>query len=386
MRVASVTRRVAESDVEYLTAAATTRAVAMAGRAQQLIIVDQSPLPRVLAQALLEARHARPHLKVVVVTDPRGEVAGGTPVHYLSTLEAAGVIVTRVHLGRLRDPSPLYSSLWRLGFGWWDNPYEDPPGVMTLKMRLRQRNQKRDARQLIVADDGAGGWLSVVATGDSGMAVAMRGGVARDIASGELEVARWSGDDDRLPLPPPTDARGLGAVDVRWLTESAVRNAVLDAIESAGHGDQISVRLGELGDRRIVRALEVAARRTSVRVLLDPQSTVNRVVAGELQRVRGALQVRWSAGTQGSVVYVTHQADLWMCVGSTALTRPDSGDFNLTGNVELRLPQRAAMARAAIADFDAAWTAATGVERYAEHSTLKYWRYRVNEAVGLGGE
>ena len=351
-----------------------------------MIIVDQSPLPRALAQALLERKHARPNLKVVVVSDPRSEMEGGTPIHYLASLESVGAIVARVRLERLRDPNPFYSSLWRLLFGWWDDPYEDRTGQLTLKMRLREHNGKQDERRILVADDGIGGWRSVLEmdAGESG--IALYGGVARDIVAGELQVAQWSSDDDRLPAPPPPDRRALGSVDERWLTESAVRNALLDALGAARPGDHIGVLAGALGDRRIVDALKFAAARAAVRVLLDPSVADNRALAAELLQAGGKLELRWlSVPRGGSLAYVSHDADLWVCMGSTALTRRDTGDFNLSGNVELRLPAHAAMARASLADFDTAWSHAAPGAQYTDRSTLDYWRYRLSETIGLAG-
>ena len=94
------------------------------------------------------------------------------------------MIVARVRLDRLRDPIPLYSALWRLGIAWWSDPFEEAPrglarGAAPLEPKAR-------SRQLIVADDGAGGWISLM-PGGGDLAVEIAGGPARDIAASELK-------------------------------------------------------------------------------------------------------------------------------------------------------------------------------------------------------
>ena len=65
--------------------------------------------------------------------------------------------MARVRLDRLRDSNPLYSGVWRLLFGWWSDPFDEPAGRVTLLTWSRMRNCKADQRQLVVADDGSGG-------------------------------------------------------------------------------------------------------------------------------------------------------------------------------------------------------------------------------------
>ncbi len=167
--VASPAARVPESDVEFLfdshpRAEILARELAVIDRAEQVVLIDHSPLAGELAQQLAARKRARPNLKIVVVTDPGNEVFGGTPAEYLTSLERAGVLVARVRLDRLRDSNPLYSGLWRLCCGWWSDPFDEVPGKITLPAWLRMLNHKSDERQLMVADDGNGGWFSIVAS------------------------------------------------------------------------------------------------------------------------------------------------------------------------------------------------------------------------------
>ena len=160
-RVASLPARLSESQIDFLDDLAPAGAILQRetetiGRAEQAVVLHQSPLARELADALLLRKRQRPNLKVMLVTDPRNEVYGGTPARTLNALERAGIVVVRTRLERLRDSNPLYSSLWRLCVGWWSDPFDENPGEASLRSSLRRLNLKADRRQLLVADDGAG--------------------------------------------------------------------------------------------------------------------------------------------------------------------------------------------------------------------------------------
>src|SRR6202011_3259500 len=115
--VSSLPARLAESQVDFIDddshrGESLKREIEAVGRAEQVIVLDQCPLAHALAKQLLLRKRQRPNIKIMLVTDPRNEVYGGTPAQTLSTLEAAGIIVARTRLARLRDSNPLYSRVW----------------------------------------------------------------------------------------------------------------------------------------------------------------------------------------------------------------------------------------------------------------------------------
>jgi PLD-like domain len=393
----SLTSRLSESDVDFLYGSARSsdalaREAAVIDHAEQLIVIDRSPVGRELALRLLARKRARPNLKVLLVTDPGNEVFGGTPAHYLTSLEKAGIIVARVRLDRLRDSNPLYSSAWRLLFGWWSDPFDEPPERVTLRTWSRMLNSKADRRQLMMADDGSGGWTAVIAPGAAAV-LTLRGSLARSMIASELQIAGWSTDDDRLPPAPQMDMRGVGSIDARFLTEGAIESALLDAIAAAGRDDEISIAVENLSDRRLIAAsLSAAARGARLQVLLARNRIPNQAVAGELLRdggVRGggSIEVRWYRIEQGAshpaLLIVRHRTDLWMNVGSANFSRRSLGDLNLESSVELRMPARAAPARAVNDYFAALWSGAAADTDTADESATAYWRYRIVEATGL---
>ncbi|MGB6353157.1 MAG: phospholipase D-like domain-containing protein [Steroidobacteraceae bacterium] len=410
IHVVSETARLSEADVDFLYPAQSRPAsggqdLAAIDRAEQLIVLDRSPVTPDLAQHLLARKRQRPNLKVVVVTDPAAEAFGGTPLHTLAALEESGIIVARVRLDRLRDSNPLYSGLWRLALDWWSDPFDEAPGG--LPALLRRLNFKADQRQLMVADDGAGGWIASVGTGGgvaagsgavaggkpgASAALMLRGSLARAITGSELQIAAWSTGDDRLPPSPQSDGRGVGSIDARFLTEGAIEGALFDAISAAETGDQICIAVDNLSDRRLIGAmLRAAARGARLQVLLALNGMPNQPVAAELMdNGAGRIEVRWypaaSAAPRARLLLVRHRADLWLNLGSADFTRRNLGDLNLEAAVELRMPARAVPARAAAEHFAQIWSSAStepSPGSLEQGALLAYWRYRLAEAVGL---
>lgn len=392
--VASLTTRLADSQIQIVSAPdraeeVEARELAAIDHASELIVLDQAPLSRTVGQHLLLQRIKRPNLRIVLVSDPRSEAYGGTPVEYLESLERAGVIVSRVRLDRLRDCVPPYSALWRLALGWWSDPFDESRGEEGLRAWLRARNAKADQRHLLVADDGAGGWISLLPARTGGdLAVQISGDFARGVAASELEVAGWSSGDDRLPPPPRRQPLSPGSIDARFLTEGAIRGALLEALAAAAPGDEVALAAPRLSERRLIVALEdAAARGAHARVLLDPAAAPNTTVAAELERDgAGRIEVRWlQAVAEGmeSLALIARHGELWASAGATDFSRPSLDDIDLESALELRLPARAAAARTLQAHFDGEWHAAAPYERHAQESRADYWRYRLIAAAAL---
>ena len=390
----SRTARLSDADVDFLYESPRRRAavapdLSAIDHAEQLIVLDRSPVTRELAQRLLARKHLRPHLKIVLVTDPANEAFGGSPAQTLTSLEQAGVIVARVRLDRLRDSNPLYSGLWRLAFGWWSDPFDETPGRATLPALARTRNSKSDQRQLVVADDGSGGWIAIIAPTGAAASLTLRGPLARAIIAGELQVAAWSTDDDRLPVSPSMDDRGVGSIDARFLTEGAIETALFDAIGAAGSGDRLGIAVENFSERRLIAAaLRAAARGASLQVLLARNREPNQAVADELLRSGGGrIEIRWYLGSDAAslpkLLLFRHGDDMWMNLGTANYTRRNLGDLNLAASVELRMPARAAAARAITEYFSEAWSVAAADPKFAAASAADYWHYRIAEASGL---
>ncbi len=399
-RVASLPARLSESQIDFLDDLAPPGAILQReteaiSRAEQAVVLHQSPLAPELADALLLRKRQRPNLKVMLVTDPRNEVYGGTPARTLNALERTGIVVVRTRLERLRDSNPLYSSFWRLCVGWWSDPFDEMPGEAGLRSSLRRLNLKADRRQLLVADDGAGGWTSVVMSaasagraGGGGIGLEIRGHLAAAIVASELQVAAWSADDDRLPAAPPMESRGVGTIDARFLTEGGILAALRDAIAIAGSGDSIQIGVQAFGDRQMVDAvLRAADRGARVQLLLDPGSPGTQAAAAELLHGQpGRIEVRWRARdsrAEAGYAVVQHRGDVWFDVGSADFTRRGLDDLDLAAGIELHMPARAGPARAITELFAKRWSNSAAYAAHADETRETYWRYRIAEATGL---
>ncbi len=389
--VISQTSRLSESDVDISFAsaghAAATPDLAAIDRAEQMIVLDRSPVSGELAQRLLARKRTRPNLKIVLVTDPANEAFGGTPANLLSSLEQAGVIVARVRLDRLRDSNPLYSGVWRLAFSWWSDPFEEAPGSASVAAWARMLNFKAVHRQLVLADDGAGGWVGTIESAYASAGLTLRGSLVQAMIASELLIAAWSTDADRLPANPPMPARGVGSIDARFLTEGGIESALLDAIAIAGHGDRIEIAAANLSDRALIAAaLGAANRGARVQVLLVRNELPNAVVAAELMHGGGHIEVRWypleKAAPVPGLLAVRHDKDAWIILGAANFTRRGLTDLNLEASVEMRMPARAAPARAVGDYFEQAWSAAAEDASFANGAAAAYWRYRITEAAG----
>ncbi len=189
-------------------------------------------------------------------------------------------------------------------------------------------------------------------------------------------------------MPPRAALRGPGSIDARFLTEGAIRGAMIDALGAAGSGDEVALSAARLSDRGVIGAvLRAAGRGAHVRVLLDAGAAPNFPVAAELsarrRQPRAALARAAGAGRRPPSRWSRTAASSAASVGASDFTRPSLDDINLESAIELRLPGRAAAAQALESRFAEEWSAGAAYARYAVDSQADYWRYRFEQAAGL---
>ncbi|MGB8328320.1 MAG: phospholipase D-like domain-containing protein, partial [Steroidobacteraceae bacterium] len=389
------------------------------------------PLARQLEAALLRRKRELPQLRVVFITDPINQLYGAVPSPMFARLRVAGIQVVVTDLDPLRDSNPIYSGLWRLGIRWWSsdgsgtgwlpNPLDEGPPGVTFRAWARLLNLKANHRKLLIADDGGAGLRGVIASANPHAASSLHSNVALEIAGPALEpllrneLAIAGVTDLADPRTGPSAGPdGVSADDfargrrvrVQFLTEGAIRDALLLRIGAADRGTSVDVAMFDLSDRAIVEALLAAARReVRVRVLLDPNKDAfgheksgmpNRQVATELVGATdGAIKVRWYR-THGEqfhckLVAVYGPDRAWITLGSANLTRRNIGDYNLEANVAVEAAPTTEVAHDALRWFETVWSnrAPAGIEYsaaydlYADPSQGRYWLYRVMEATGL---
>jgi hypothetical protein len=368
-------------------------------------------LSRELRDALIERRRTTPRLRVLLITDPINS-ARGVPSNDFQMLRAAGIDIAVTDIGRLRDSSFLYSSLRRLTTGWWGNRGRRRSWLASL---LDSANHRRT----IIADDGHGGLTGIIGSADPNDASSTNSNVAAKVSgpglepllASELAVAHfsgWSGTAGPAATFPPKEPANLDEHTARIgiATESAVRESLLEHIDSAANGDAIDIAVSHLSERAVIESLLAAnARGVRVRLILDPNraaagdaasSIPNGPVASELATASdGAIHVRWYR-THGEefnskLVMVYGAERLWFTLGSADLTRRNLDGYDLTANVAIEVARGTPLALQMADYFEMLWSnrAQLGVEYttdfgvYADPSQSSYWLYRLMESTGL---
>jgi phosphatidylserine/phosphatidylglycerophosphate/cardiolipin synthase-like enzyme len=383
------------------------------------------PLSRKLADVLINKKRANPAISILLVTDPINDVYGGIRSPLLDELRAAGIDVVVTNLTALRDSNPLYSAWWRMFIQWWGNapdegsmpnPFDTGPAKITLRSWFALANFKANHRKLIVADSADGTLNALVTSANphdassahSNVALRMSGAVAQHVAESELAIARFSGWKGRLYVSgkemPPAEARS--SVALSYVTEGAVRDHLLGAIDATRNGDAIRIATFYLSDREIIESLlRAAERNVSVQLILDPNRDAfgrskdgvpNRPVANELvTQSDGKIQVRWyrTHGEQfhTKLALISRSDELIASLGSSNLTRRNIGNYNLEANVAITVAANQPLAREMLGYFNRLWNneGPTGTEytapfgAYQDTSRAKYIRYRLMEATGL---
>ena len=382
-------------------------------------------LSRELADRLIARKAAKPGLSILLVTDPINDVYGGAPSPLLDELRHAGIAVVVTDVRRLRDSNPSYSALWRMFVQWWGNapggaslpnPFDTEPSHINLRSWLSLLNFKANHRKLIVADRADAQLVALVTSANphdassehSNVALRFVGGPALDIVTSELGIARFSGWEGHIlaaaPEAAPTDA--ANAVQLSYLTEQAIRDHLLEAVDTTRNGDSVRIATFYLADRKVVDALLRAAKRgVAVQLILDPNRDAfgrqkdgvpNRPVANELvSESDNRIEVRWyrTHGEQfhTKLALITHGDRLTASLGSANLTRRNIGNYNLEANVALEASSQSALAAELQGYFSRLWSNegppgtefTASFEVYRDTDAKRYWRYRFMEATGL---
>jgi phosphatidylserine/phosphatidylglycerophosphate/cardiolipin synthase-like enzyme len=230
-----------------------------------------------------------------------------------------------------------------------------------------------------------------------------------------MEVARFSGWSGVIAVEPPrgsapvndsTALVGGQIVRTQVLTEGAIREAIVERIDSAVRGESIDIAMFYIADRLVIDALlSAAARGVNVRLILDPNKDAfgrekngipNRPVASELVAASdGAIHVRWyrTHGEQFHTKLIAiYGADrVWMSLGSANFTRRNIGDYNLEANVAVEAARASPLGTQVLDYFETLWSnrAGLGIEYttefgvYADPKQSSYWLYRIMESTGL---
>ena len=329
------------------------------------------PVARELREAVLALRQAQPQLPILVMIDPINSYYRRRLPPELEPLARAGIDVVMTDLMRLRDPNPLYSATWRMTLGWWlkpsssgrfPNPLDAGGPSLSFGALSRIAHFKANHRKLVLTGDGEGSLRGIVSSGNphdgssahSNVALQLAGEALRPLLVSELDIAGWSGWQGgakfaafrAIPAPRADAAAPADAILARVLTEGAIRDALVGALDATRAGDTVDIAQFYFSERRVIEALIQAARRgAAVRVVLDPNKDAfgfeksglpNREVASELIAASdGAIKLRWyrTHGEQfhTKLAAVRRGDRLWLLLGSANLHPPQPGGLQPRG-------------------------------------------------------
>jgi hypothetical protein len=369
-----------------------------------------------LTEALVKQKTDHPDMQITLITDPINTVYGGIASPHLATLTEHDIQVVITELDLLPDSNPCYSLPWRIlakPFGspegrLMPNPFGE--GRVSMRNWLKLLNFKANHRKVLIADaDNTVVGMVTSANPHDGSsahgnnAIRFSGRAALDLLESEMPIIRAAGK----PLP-EFDTTGLvvddqsGEHTLQVITESRIKQAVLDLLNNAEAGDQIDLVMFYLSERKIISALIAARDRgTNIRILLDPNKDAfgwkkngipNRQVAKEL--AENDIAVRWcdTHGEQchSKTLMVTKiDGSTYIISGSANFTRRNLNDLNLETDVRVTTIENSELARSVQDYINRLWhnepgrRYSTDYEVYKNDSLLKGAVYRLQEATGL---
>jgi phosphatidylserine/phosphatidylglycerophosphate/cardiolipin synthase-like enzyme len=366
---------------------------------------------------LIEAKRINPDIRIDVITDPINTVYGGSTSGVMESLKTHDINVIITNLDPLRDSNPLYSAIWRTFIQWFGNspggllphPFSSKAPDVSLRSYLTLLNFKANHRKVFTADAG-NSFVSVVMSANphdasaahSNVAIEVRDKIALDLFETEKAVASLSqGQLSQNGIDVPEAVSGN--LQIRVLTEASIRRAIIEEINATTSGDGIRLAMFYLSERRIVKALESAARRgVKIRMVLDPNKDAfgyeksgvpNRPVAHELVNgTDGAIQVRWynTRGEQfhSKMLIVERAGESAIILGSANYTRRNLRNYNLELDVILKGESSARVFTDADDYFDRIWNNRDGVyttdyEAYRDDAFFKTVIYNIQERFGV---
>jgi len=190
----------------------------------------------------------------------------------------------------LRDSNLLYSALWRTCFQWFGNsrrggvlphPFSGQERHVTLRSYLRLLNFKANHRKVVLADDGDMVTVALLSANShdassahSNTGIVLTGKIGLDVLDSERAVASFSGYSLQTPeLRFDFDGRSHDepGLAVTLLGERAIRDGILEMIDTIGSGDTLLMVMFYLSERDVIQSLLRAAERgADIRIILDP--------------------------------------------------------------------------------------------------------------------
>ena len=364
-----------------------------------------------ITEALINKRLNNPSIPIFVITDAVNTLYGSNDSLFFEELKKHNIEVIITNMKPLRDSNPIYSSIWRPYLQWWKasqngflpNAFNPNGGKASIGSYLDLLNFKANHRKIIMNESQAF-ITSANLTHDgssfhSNIGFVVQGGILTDVYESEKAVAELSG----MSLPDATfdNDPADGELEVKFITEGKIKDAMLEALTAANESSTVRVGVFYISDRDIVKALKDAASRgASIQMILDPNKDAfgiekngipNRQVAAELMKEEN-IEIRWydTNGEQyhSKFLMVDTEAETILIGGSANFTRRNLDDYNLESNLHIKMPITHEISQEVHTYFERLWTNEDGTytvefEQYEDQSLWKKIFYRFQERTGL---
>ncbi len=247
---------------------------------------DYPSISRDLSLVILNQMKRHPDLNVWIITDLVNTTYGAHRASRIDVLEEQGAEVVYADSEPLRDPVPLYSSLYRMFFqwfgyggnGWIENHFGPEEPKVSLRSYMKLLNTKGNHRKALITEN-EGIYTSANAHDasafHSNVAVRVRGPILEAMLEAERGVVSYTrGNDEHFPTPDQLvieEQKGDGELTAKVITEGKIFTEVIRIINEAEAGEDLWLGMYLLSDPDTIAALEDAAERgVNVRMILDP--------------------------------------------------------------------------------------------------------------------
>lgn len=355
-------------------------------------------------QKLIDKKQST-NISIYFITDDFNTFYRSIETPLLKDLRENNIEIIYTNMDKLRDSNPLMNAPWRL----FVKPFGKPnfegglipnflgEGTVSLRSISKLFNFKANHRKVIISENSA-----IISSANPHTGSSLHSNVAIKVNSPELikvmldsekEVARFS--KANIPVNFTSFASTSGNIEIQYLTEKKIRDAILTEITSATSNDTIKIGMFYFSDRKIVSELKVAANRgVNITLVLDANKDAfgkekngipNRQIAYELEKEGVTIYWYKTDGEQfHTKIFIKETKDKTIVIlGSGNYTKRNIGNLNLEADLRIVAPNSSNLATEIRAYWDKVLTNVLDFEAYKDSSKIKYWTYRFQEWSGM---
>ncbi len=315
---------------------------------------DYIDIGGLLTQALITKKNTNPDINIIFITDPINNFYGVYETQYIKALKDNNIKVIISNLDNVRDSNFLYDGFYDMGlrflpikgFQFIPNIFATSKEKTNITGILRLLRFKANHRKVVITDKSA-----LIASANphnpsslhSNIAYRIDGNMVNELLIMEEAVAQSANQSLNIPINTSSTVQNKDQVEVRFASESKIKNEILKNIDATNSGDEICIASFYLSHQKIIKKLiEASKRDVSIKIILDENKDAfglkkngvpNKPVASHLVKAsNGKIQLKWyeTTGEQFHTKLMIFKIDsnLISIGGSANFTRRNLDDFN----------------------------------------------------------